>query len=186
MPISCNLAPFINIPFYVTGEYGEPRPDHTHKGVDLSTGLISNVCSMTNGIVTHSASGMGYGEYVIIKENGTGMSFLYGDLQNRQVSVGDSVSLGTIIGKEGSPAGATGYHVHVEQQDTSTHNWYFTTYESGYYINPCLIMGVQNVESYTTSYIYNGTPPTPPPSPKSTKKFPWVVYARKLRNIHNI
>ena len=38
MPTQCNLAPFINQPFYITGTWGEPRQTHLHAGLDLSTG----------------------------------------------------------------------------------------------------------------------------------------------------
>ena len=30
MATSCNNAPFINQPFYITGTWGEPRTGHTH------------------------------------------------------------------------------------------------------------------------------------------------------------
>ena len=38
MAIECNLAPFINQPFYITGTWGEQRQTHLHAGLDLSTG----------------------------------------------------------------------------------------------------------------------------------------------------
>lgn len=51
------IAPFINIPFYVTGTYGEQRTTHIHKGVDLSTGSKSPVFSLSSGIVILRTNG---------------------------------------------------------------------------------------------------------------------------------
>lgn len=38
MATQCNLAPFINQEFYITGTWGEQRATHLHAGLDLSTG----------------------------------------------------------------------------------------------------------------------------------------------------
>ena len=38
MATQCNLAPFINQEFYITGTWGEQRQTHLHAGLDLSTG----------------------------------------------------------------------------------------------------------------------------------------------------
>lgn len=37
MAVKPNIAPFINVTFYVTGQYGTVRPTHTHVGVDIAT-----------------------------------------------------------------------------------------------------------------------------------------------------
>ena len=37
MAVTPNVAPFINVTFWVTGQYGTVRPDHTHVGVDIAT-----------------------------------------------------------------------------------------------------------------------------------------------------
>ena len=46
MAIECNIAPFINIEFYLTGAWGEQRATHKHAGIDISTGKKSNVYNM--------------------------------------------------------------------------------------------------------------------------------------------
>ena len=46
MAIECNIAPFINIKFYLTGAWGEQRATHKHAGIDISTGKKSNVYNM--------------------------------------------------------------------------------------------------------------------------------------------
>ena len=63
MAIECNIAPFINIEFYLTGAWGEQRATHKHAGIDISTGKKSNVYNMFEGTVisvTHSGTGGGY------------------------------------------------------------------------------------------------------------------------------
>lgn len=58
-----NIAPFINIEFYLTGAWGEQRATHKHAGIDIATGLKSNVYNMFDGTVisvTHSGYGGGY------------------------------------------------------------------------------------------------------------------------------
>ena len=181
MATECNLAPFINIDFYLTGAYGEVRPDHVHKGVDLSTGGQNAICSMNTGTCSlKSYDAGGYGNYLIIKGD-NGMGFLYGDLNNVQINQGDRVTQGQIIAYEGNPPASTGYHVHMEQQDLTNHNWQYT-WDSNVFINPCLIMGIPNVVSYVNAYIYYGTPIPPTPiSNKNTKK--WAFAMNRKINI---
>lgn len=158
MITNCNLAPFINENFYVTGAYGEQRPTHIHKGVDLATGKRSPIYSMSSGVVNRrSYDAGGYGDYLIIKSD-DGMGFLYGDLDSEVlVNVFDRVEKGQIIGYAGNPIGtaSTGLHVHVEQQDISNHSWNFN-FASGFFINPCVIMGIENKVDRVNGYIYTG------------------------------
>ena len=51
------------------------------------------------------------------------------------------------------------------------------------FLNPCTILGIPNVDN--TVIHYDGTIPPTPPTPTGTgkkTKFPWVLYARKLRS----
>lgn len=94
MAIECNIAPFINIEFYLTGAWGEQRATHKHAGIDIATGLKSNVYNMFEGTVisvTHSGYGGGYGPNIIIQED-SGRTWLYGDLEAfTNWSVGDRI-----------------------------------------------------------------------------------------------
>lgn len=64
MATQCNLAPFINQEFYITGTWGEIRQGHIHAGLDLSTGGQNNVyCMKTGTVITvdeQGTSGSGY------------------------------------------------------------------------------------------------------------------------------
>lgn len=110
------------------------------------------------------------------------MGFLYGDLDsNVLVKQGDKITKGQQIGFEGNPEGttSTGLHVHIEQQDISVHSWSYE-WNSGYFINPCLLMSIENKVDYSNSYIYDGSPYTPATEIKK-RKYPWAVYIRKIR-----
>lgn len=120
MATSCNLAPFINQNFYITGTWGEQRTGHLHAGLDLSTGGINPVYNMKPGRVIYidanGTSGSGYGPYIIVQSS-DGTTWLYGDLSPISgISLNDYLVQSQYIATEGNPAGtgSTGYHVHIE------------------------------------------------------------------------
>lgn len=181
------IAPFINVTFWVTSVWWElPR---NHKGLDIATATAGGpvpIYSMCNGTVVRSeVSGsltekVGYGNVVIVKDDTTGMGFLFAHLSRRDVALGDHVVVGQQIGMEGETGEAYGMHLHLEMQDISTHDWDYS-YNKSLYTNPAEWMGIPNVEG--TECYYDGTP-VPPPVITTIKKskFKWVIYARKFRN----
>ena len=187
--VQASLAPFINQAFVVTGAWGEPRTGHIHAGIDLaSLGTGSNaqpIYSMSDGIVTRvdqTDQGTGYGAMAIIWNQQNNDLWLYGDLGDNSVllTVGQTVQQGQQVGVEGNPSGtaSTGLHVHLEKENQSDGIFKFGYNNS---IDPTTGTGILN-EVYTTSdeyYIYDGTPV--PPTEEKKSKFPWVLYARKLR-----
>lgn len=174
MPTSCNNAPFINQPFYITGYWGEPRATHIHAGFDLSTGGINNVYNMYEGDVIDvnlDGTGSGYGPNIIIQSL-DGMTWLYGDLSPLSgFSIGDHLLQGQYIGTEGNPSGtsSTGYHVHIELEYLTYGEAFKYGYENS--SNPGIPLGLPNEEG--GPYIFDGTPipPTPTPSSSNTKKW---------------
>lgn len=190
--IQVSLAPFINKEFAVTGAWGEPRSGHIHAGIDLATvgsgGIGQDVYSMSQGIVTRvdqTDQGTGYGAMCIIWNQTNNDLWLYGDLGDNSIPlvVGQQVQQGQKVGIEGNPSGtaSTGLHVHLEKENQSDGIFKFGYNNS---IDPTSGTGIQNVV-YTTSgdtYIYDGQPVPPPIVESEKKKFPWVLYARKLRN----
>lgn len=168
-------------------------PDIFTHGIDLATigsgGVGRPVCSMSNGVVSYvdydGSSGSGYGPYLIIKDLSNNDLWLYGDLSNNPpVTYGQTITRGQIIGYEGNPSGtsSTGLHVHVEKENQSDGIFKYGYANS---IDPTAGTGIQNV-NYSTSgdiYIYDGIPVPPTPTGTQQKKrFPWVLYSRKLRN----
>lgn len=175
--IEARIAPFINEVFTITSEWWEePR---NHRGLDISTGINSPLYSMAKGQVIRSDYSDSYGNVLIIKDDTTKMGFLYAHLKELPlVKYGEFVEVGTLVGYEGSTGDSTGIHLHIEMQDLSLHDWIYHAPKEAY-TNPALFMGIPNVEG--TQCIYHGTPgPGPTPAIKKNK-FPFVIYARKLR-----
>lgn len=174
------IAPFINQEFWVTSPFWEqPR---NHRGLDIATAYSAGnapLYSMCNGTIIYNGydSG-GYGWYIIMKDSTTNMGFLYGHMsQQSTLPVGSIITIGQLVGYEGTTGSSTGIHLHLEMQDLTNHGWVYQAPRE-YYTNPADFMGIPNVEGI--SAIYNGTPP--PPIVHKKSKFPWVLYARKIRN----
>lgn len=93
-----------------------------------------------------------------------------------EVSVGDIVTTQTPLGRMGATGKVTGRHLHLEC--STTQSWQCSTF-----LNPCEILGIPNVDNTIIHYDGSITPEPPePPEPTRKNKFPWVLYARKLRN----
>lgn len=190
MATQCTLAPFINQEFYITGYWGEPRSGHLHAGLDLSTGGINNVYNMKQGEVIfqdpNGTTGSGYGPYIIIQSQ-DGTTWLYGDLSPfTPFTIGETILQGQYIATEGNPSGtaSTGYHVHIELEMLN----YGDSFRYGYAnsSDPATPLGLPN--QIGGPYIYDGTP-VPPPTPTGDTRrshFPFVLYARKLRERGNL
>lgn len=91
---------------------------HGHNGVDLASSYGANIYAAADGEVLIARTGWngGYGTYVVIK-HGNGTQTLYGHLSGLNVSPGQSVKQGQLIGfmgRSGSVRGATGVHLHFE------------------------------------------------------------------------
>ena len=182
MATPCTLAPFINQNFYITGTWGEPRTGHLHAGLDLATGGINNVYNMKEGKVIYQdpygLDGRGYGPNIIIQST-DGTTWLYGDLSEFTPFVlNQTIRQGQYLAKEGNPAGtgSTGYHVHIELEMLT----YGESFKYGYNnsSDPATPLGLPNEEG--GPYIYSGTP-SPIPVGIISNRFPWILYARKLR-----
>ena len=125
---------------------------------------------------------------VVIKDNNPssttyGYATLYMHLLNPSpLNVNDDVSIGEEVGTEGSTGTSTGLHLHVEMQNINRFNnqWHWS-YNKSDYLDPTVFMGIDNIDD--TSWIYDGSPYIPP-TKKEKHKFPWVLYARKLRKKH--
>lgn len=89
---------------------------HGHNGVDLVSSFGASILAAADGeVIVAKSSGYngGYGSYIVIK-HGNGTQTLYGHLSGVQVSVGDTVSQGQVIGNMGSTGKSTGTHLHFE------------------------------------------------------------------------
>lgn len=90
-----------------------------HKGIDISGNVGDSVISMIGGKVTKVAyDADGYGNYVIVENNG--VSELFGHLSSVTVKVGDVISQSGKIGTVGSTGNVTGSHLHYEIRENGT------------------------------------------------------------------
>lgn len=182
-----NIAPFINVTFYITSPWWTERWGTIHRGLDIATSTNDPVYSMLTGHVREKSYDSSQGNYIVIANdiagtNNYGYATRYMHLDSISKNLGDSVSALEQIGIEGTTGESTGIHLHVEMQDISRFNWtWHWSYTKSDYLDPTVFMGIDNIEG--TSWIYDGTPIPPTPTRKK-KKFPWVLYANKLRNVN--
>ncbi len=89
---------------------------HGYNGIDIGTPIGTPVMAAAGGtVVVARASGFngGYGKYIVLAHpNGT--QTVYGHLSQVNVSVGDGVGQGDVIGLSGNTGRSTGAHLHFE------------------------------------------------------------------------
>jgi hypothetical protein len=94
---------------------------HGHNGVDLGCRVGTPLLASANGKVIKASTGGyngGYGGVIFISHpNGT--QTVYGHLSRINVSVGDSVVQGQVIGATGNSGRSTGPHLHFEVRGAS-------------------------------------------------------------------
>jgi len=102
--------------YHISSPFG-PRWGRMHKGIDIAGGGIhgKNIVAAASGRVIHTVTynNSGYGYYMII-DHGNGYSTLYGHCSAINVSNGQTVSKGQIIGRVGNTGRSTGPHLHFE------------------------------------------------------------------------
>jgi len=84
-----------------------------HSGIDIGAGYGLNIVAAAGGTVTLATTNGGYGKCIVIN-HGSGLTTLYGHCSSLEVSVGDKVEKGEVIGKVGSTGVSTGPHLHFE------------------------------------------------------------------------
>lgn len=86
-----------------------------HKGVDFAAQEGTPVFATADGIVTKATSSNGtYGQYVRIKHGSTGYETTYAHMQSFQVTEGQTIKRGDIIGFVGSTGKAVSPHLGYE------------------------------------------------------------------------
>lgn len=93
--------------------YQGPRWGRMHKGIDIARPSNYNILAAADGEVTKAGYTGGFGNRVEIKHS-NGLTTLYAHLSSINVSVGQNVSTGTVIGIMGDTGNSTGIHLHFE------------------------------------------------------------------------
>lgn len=97
-----------------SGAYGESRYYGTHQGIDIPLAEGTKVYAAADGKVIAAQSGQGprsYGLYVKIKHSDKYVT-MYAHLSRIDVSVGQQVTKGQLIGLSGNTGFSTGPHLH--------------------------------------------------------------------------
>jgi murein DD-endopeptidase MepM/ murein hydrolase activator NlpD len=102
----------------VTSTFGwrhDPIDGHVrfHRGIDLRAAYGALVASPAAGRVVFAGVHGGYGLTVVVEHPG-GVRTRYAHLSAAEVSVGDAVRAGQVIGRAGQSGRATGPHLHFE------------------------------------------------------------------------
>jgi murein DD-endopeptidase MepM/ murein hydrolase activator NlpD len=85
-----------------------------HPGIDIATKYGTNVYPVADGVVAGVITQwVGLGKHIIIEHSG-GLKSVYAHLSDMKVSLGQSVTQGTIIGHVGLTGRTTGAHLHFE------------------------------------------------------------------------
>ncbi len=84
-----------------------------HTGLDFRGDIGEPIHATAAGTVAIAGWSGGYGKMVEI-DHGNGLATRYGHLSEIDVSVGDTVRIGQVIGKLGSTGRSTGPHLHYE------------------------------------------------------------------------
>ncbi|MBP3255232.1 MAG: M23 family metallopeptidase, partial [Clostridia bacterium] len=126
--------------YVISSEYGyrvDPFDGSTkfHSGIDMVGEHHGNIYAVESGQVTYAGVQSGYGNCIEIKHtvNGVTVYSFYAHLSEIDVSVGDYVTQGGIIGLEGGAltdpnhGTSTGHHLHFELRSESG---------SGHSLNP--------------------------------------------------
>jgi murein DD-endopeptidase MepM/ murein hydrolase activator NlpD len=97
----------------ITSEFG-PRWGSYHYGIDIGASTGTAVLAADSGMVTFRGWDGNYGYVVHLDHGGGRMETWYAHLSAFNVSLGDSVKQGQVIGYVGSTGYSTGPHLHYE------------------------------------------------------------------------
>ena len=102
-------------------------------------------------------------------------------------AVGTVLTQGDLIGHSGTAGYVTGDHMHFntaigdyQGYELISGTQFYQLKNSSHIYDTCYVNDTTIVEGYGYNW-RDYTGPTPPPTPSTNKKFPWVLYARKLR-----
>lgn len=185
--VTINNSPF-HVKSQITYPYAVEDSSYScgyHTGIDIvSRGENNNLYPVENGVVVYknNTTDVALGVQVqILGESGKYWRYCHMVLNsNNDIEVGQEVTKNTKIGEMGATGNVSGAHLHLEC--STTQNWNCETF-----VNPCIEIGIPNEDNLIINYDRDITPEPPTPTTLyKKKKFPWVLYARKLRNKRSI
>ena len=103
----------------ISGVYGSQRilngiPKSPHYGVDFAADEGTPIKNIQGGVVTLSEKNLYYSGGTVIVDHGHGISTLYMHMKDVNVSKGQSLKQGDLIGTVGKTGRSTGPHLHIQ------------------------------------------------------------------------
>jgi murein DD-endopeptidase MepM/ murein hydrolase activator NlpD len=95
----------------VSSAYGQ-RHGRKHAGIDIRSPQGTEIGAAAPGTVEFSGRKNGYGKVVVVRHGG--LKTLYAHMSRIDVSEGDAVDAGSILGEVGQTGNASGPHLHFE------------------------------------------------------------------------
>lgn len=97
----------------VTAEFGVPRGNSRHEGIDLAAPAGTAVRVTANGMVVFAGKDGRYGRTILV-DHGSGYQTRYAHLKKIEIKKGRRVRRGDLIGRVGKSGNASGTHLHYE------------------------------------------------------------------------
>ena len=126
----------------ITDVFGTRHGDH--KGIDIAAEPGSPIYSVDEGIVSKSYYSNSYGHVVFLKHKNN-FETIYAHLKTRNVTEGQTVKQGAVIGTMGNTGDSSGVHLHFEIHEQE---W---TFEKQNALNPVLALGEAAVGKIITA-----------------------------------
>jgi murein DD-endopeptidase MepM/ murein hydrolase activator NlpD len=95
------------------GDRFGPRGDRFHAGIDLPAPFLTPVHAAASGRVRYSGPGGTLGTVVVI-EHAYGVTTVYAHLATFAMRIGETVTVGDVVGEVGATGEARGPHLHFE------------------------------------------------------------------------
>ena len=99
----------------IVGQYGEPRSNHTHDGIDIAVPIGTPIVAVASGTVVEARPASGYGKFVVIEHivNGQTVTSEYGHISRWIVNRNQVVKQGQVIAYSGNEGYSQGPHLHL-------------------------------------------------------------------------
>ncbi len=99
----------------ITSRFGarSSRRSSVHTGLDIAASTGTPISATASGTVTYAGVKGAYGNFIVISHE-NGVQTYYAHCSSINVSVGQKVNQGDMIGRVGSTGNSTGPHLHLE------------------------------------------------------------------------